>query len=40
MRRFVAGHRLAFWLILVALAVALWVVFFVAGHGSVSGGSS
>ena len=40
MRRFVANHRLAFSLIVVALAVALWVILFVAGHGSVSGGSS
>jgi hypothetical protein len=39
-RRFVANHRVAFWLIVVALAVAVWLVFFVAGHGSVSGGSS
>jgi hypothetical protein len=39
-RRFVANHRLAVWLIVVALAVVLWLVFFVAGHGSVSGGSS
>jgi len=39
-RRLVARHRVAFWLIVVALALVIWVVFFVAGHGSVSGGSS
>jgi len=38
-RRLVSRHPLAFWLIVVALAVLVWVVFFVAGHGSVSGGS-
>ncbi|HST17532.1 MAG TPA: hypothetical protein VLK36_07665 [Gaiellaceae bacterium] len=40
MRRFVARHRLAFWLVVIALVVVIWVVFFVAGHGSISGGSS
>ena len=40
MRQFHARHRLAFWLIVIALLVALWVVLFIAGHGSVSGGSS
>ncbi len=40
MRRFHARHRLAFWLIVVTLLAALWVVLFYAGHGSVSGGSS
>ena len=27
-------------LIVIALVVAIWAIFFVAGHGSVSGGSS
>ena len=40
MRQFVARHRVAFWLIVIALLVAIWAIFFVAGHGSVSGGSS
>jgi hypothetical protein len=39
-RRFVANHRLAFWLVVVALAIVVWILFFVAGHGSVSGGSN
>jgi hypothetical protein len=39
-RRFHARHPLAFWLIVITLLVALWVVLFYAGHGSVSGGSS
>jgi hypothetical protein len=38
-RRLVTRHPVAFWLVVVALAVLVWVVFFVAGHGSVSGGS-
>jgi hypothetical protein len=40
MRRLVARHPVAFWLVVVAVAVVIWIVFFVAGHGSVSGGSS
>ena len=40
MRQFVARHRVAVWLIVIALVVAIWAIFFVAGHGSVSGGSS
>ena len=40
MRRLVTRHPVACWLVVVALAVLVWVVFFVAGHGSVSGGSS
>lgn len=40
MRRFHARHRVAFWLIVVALVVAVWIVVFFAGHGAVSGGSS
>lgn len=40
MRQFVARHRVAFCLIVIALVVAIWAIFFVAGHGSVSGGSS
>lgn len=40
MRQFYARHRLAVWLIVVALVVTVWLVLFVAGHGSVSGGSS
>ncbi|HEY7396672.1 MAG TPA: hypothetical protein VH538_00100 [Gaiellaceae bacterium] len=39
-REFHARHRLAFWLLVVALLVVVWVVLFVAGHGAVSGGSS
>ncbi|HEX6763265.1 MAG TPA: hypothetical protein VF094_10750 [Gaiellaceae bacterium] len=39
-REFHARHRLAFWLIVIALIVVVWAVFFLAGHGSVSGGSS
>jgi hypothetical protein len=39
-RQFHARHRLAIWFIVVALVVAVWVVFFFAGHGTVSGGSS
>jgi hypothetical protein len=31
---------MAFWLVVVALVVAVWIVFFFAGHGTVSGGSS
>jgi hypothetical protein len=38
-RRFHARHRVAIWLIVVALVVAAWVVFLYAGHGTVSGGS-
>jgi len=40
LRQFVSRHRLAFWLVVIALVVFIWTVFFVAGHGSVSGGSS
>ena len=40
MREFAARHRLALWILLVAVVVALFVVFFVAGHGALSGGSS
>ena len=40
MRQFVARHSVAFWLIVIALVVAIWAIFFVAGHGNVSGGSS
>jgi Ni,Fe-hydrogenase I cytochrome b subunit len=39
-KRFHARHRIAFWLIVVAVVVAVWVVFFFSGHGTVSGGSS
>jgi hypothetical protein len=39
-REFHLGRRLVFWLIVVAVVVALFVVFFVSGHGGVSGGSS
>jgi hypothetical protein len=39
-RQFYARHRLAFWLLVVALLIILWAVLFLAGHGSVSGGSS
>jgi len=40
-RRFAMRHRLALWLIVLAVvAVALFVVFFVAGQGGVSGGAS
>jgi hypothetical protein len=38
-RRFHARHRVAFWLVVVALVAAVWIVLFFAGHGSVSGGS-
>jgi len=40
LRQFVTRHRLAFWLIVIAVVVVIWAVFFVAGHGSISGGSS
>ena len=40
MREFAARYRLALWILLAALVVALFVVFFLAGHGGVSGGSS
>jgi hypothetical protein len=40
LRQFVARHRLAFWLIVIGVVVVIWMVFFVFGHGSVSGGSS
>jgi hypothetical protein len=39
-REFQLRHRLAFWLIVVAVVVVLFVVFFLSGHGGVSGGSS
>jgi hypothetical protein len=39
-RPFVSRHRVAFWLVVIAVVVAIWAIFFVAGHGSVSGGSS
>ncbi len=32
-------HRFVFWSLVVLVLVVLFVVFFVAGHGSVSGGS-
>jgi hypothetical protein len=35
-----ARHRLAFWLLAVTVLVLLFVVFFLAGQGAVSGGSS
>ena len=37
---FLARHRLTFWLLAVVVLVVLFVVFFIAGHGGVSGGSS
>jgi hypothetical protein len=40
LRQFVARHRLAFSLVVIAVAVVIWTVFFVAGHGSISGGAS
>jgi len=40
LRQFVGRHRLAFWLLVMAVIVVIWFVFFVAGHGSISGGSS
>ena len=40
MREFAARHRLALWLLLAALVVGLFVVFFLAGHGALSGGAS
>lgn len=40
MRNFLTRHRLAVWLLAVVLLVVLFVVFFLAGHGGVSGGSS
>ena len=40
MRNFLTRHRLAFWLLAVVVLVGLFVVFFLAGHGGVSGGSS
>jgi hypothetical protein len=39
-RDLLARHRLAFWLLVGVILVLLFVVFFLAGHGSVSGGSS
>ncbi len=40
MRDLLARHRLAFWLLAAMVLILLFVVFFLAGHGSVSGGSS
>jgi hypothetical protein len=34
------GHRFVFWSLVVLVLVVLFVVFFLAGHGGVSGGSS
>jgi len=39
-REFATRHRLALWIVLVAVVVALFVVLFISGHGGVSGGSS
>jgi hypothetical protein len=39
-RDLLARHRLAFWSLVAVVLVVLFVVFFLAGHGDVSGGSS
>jgi hypothetical protein len=39
-RAFAGRHKVAFWLLLVGVLVALYVVLFIAGQGGVSGGSS
>jgi hypothetical protein len=39
-RDLLARHRLALWLFAAVVLVVLFVVFFLAGHGTVSGGSS